>query len=91
MKDDHQLFITTHSEHLIGRIQRRLADRSISPEDVGIFWVQYNREEGTIVEEASMNEDGIFYEGLRTFMEFLEEEIAETQIARQQNLGKEGI
>lgn len=91
MKDGHQLFITTHSEHLIGRIQRRLADKSITPEDVGIFWVQHNQKDGTIVEEVSMDADGIFHEGLRTFMEFLEEEIAETQIARQQNFRKEGI
>ena len=75
----------------MSRIQRRLADRSISPEDIGIFWVQYDQEKGTVVEEVQINEDGIFHEGLKTYMDFLEKEIKATQNARQQNRKKEGI
>ncbi len=90
MKADHQLFITTHSEHLIARIQRRLADRSLTPKEVGIFWVQFNQEKGTAVEEVPLNEDGIFHEELKTYMDFLEKEVSATQDARRQNREKEG-
>ncbi len=90
MKEGHQLFITTHSEHMIGRIQRRTAEKTISNEDVGIFWVKHDSEKGTIVEEVKMDSAGILHEELKTYMGFLEEDISATRAARQRDHGNEG-
>jgi predicted ATPase len=37
-----QLIIETHSEHLLTRLQRRIADETISPEDIAIYFVRRN-------------------------------------------------
>ncbi len=89
MQEDHQLFITTHSEHMIGRIQRRIAEKVISPEDVAIHWVKHDSEKGTIVEEVTMDEEGVFHEELKTYMDFLQDEVSATRSARQQNFESE--
>jgi len=88
MKDGHQLFVTTHSEHLIGRLQRRIAEKKIKAKDVAILWVKYDTEKkGTKVEEVKMDTKGIFHEGLMTYLSFLEEELEHTQKARQTRKG----
>ena len=83
MKDGHQVFVSTHSEHFIGRLQRRVADGTIKSDDVLILWVQLDDEfKGTMVEHVEMDEQGLFHEGLQTYLRFAEEEMTETQIAR---------
>lgn len=85
MQEGHQLFITTHSEHMIGRIQRRIAEGRISVDDVAILWVKHeSKEEGTIVEEVKIGEEGILRKGLLTYLEFLQEEIKATLHAREE-------
>lgn len=85
MQEGHQLFITTHSEHMIGRIQRRIAEGRISVDDVAILWVKHeSEEEGTIVEEVKIGEEGILHKGLLTYLEFLQEEIKATLHAREE-------
>jgi hypothetical protein len=90
MKEGHQLFITTHSEHMIGRIQRRIAEKVISPEDVGVYWVKYDSDSGTSVEEVKIDNKGVLHEELKTYMNFLQKEIAATRAARQQGQEDEG-
>ncbi len=82
MLEDHQLLITTHSEHMIGRIQRRIAEGIISPDDVAIHWVRYDPDKGTVVEEVTMDEEGVLHEELKTYMDFLQEEVTATRAAR---------
>ncbi len=84
MKEGHQLFVATHSEHLIGRIQRRIAEGILNSQDVRIIWVKYNPEKGTQVEEVEIDESGIIHEGLQAYLGFLEEEMLATERARRE-------
>jgi predicted ATPase len=52
-----QVLVETHSEHVIYRIQRRVADGTIAPEDVAIYYVQRG-EEGSIVERLTLTKQG---------------------------------
>jgi len=91
MKDGHQLFITTHSEHLIGRLQRRIAEVEVNADDIAILWVKRDSDEaGTVVEEVTMDENGILHEGLLTYLGFVQEEIKATQHARDKRKAKGG-
>ena len=84
MKEGHQLFIATHSEHLIGRIQRRIAEGILSNDDVRILWVTYDLEKGTQVEEVEIDDSGIIHDGLQAYLDFLEEEMRATERARRE-------
>lgn len=87
MKEGHQLFIATHSEHLIGRIQRRIAEGILKPQDVRILWVTFDSEKGTKVEEVKIDKSGILHDGLQTYLRFLEEEMRSTERARRERKG----
>lgn len=43
-----QLIIESHSEHLIRRLQRKIAEEEIRPEDVAIYFIDQNRGISTI-------------------------------------------
>ena len=63
-KDDKRLIVETHSEHMISRIQRRIAEGTVKREDVAIHYFEPNKE-GTRVFEIKLNEVGQFIdEGL---------------------------
>ncbi len=84
MQRGHQVFAATHSEHLIARIQRRIADGTITPDDVAILWIHLDDEsQGTSIEEVNISDDGIIYGGLQTYLRFLESELVEIELARQ--------
>ncbi len=51
------LVIETHSEHLIQRIQRRIAEGTISNEDVAFYYIEMS-EEGSKIQNLIINEDG---------------------------------
>ena len=83
MNEGHQLFVTTHSEHIIGRLQRRIAEGKINPDDLALLWVRKDSDEiGSIVEEVEINEKGILHEGLTTYLNFIKEEMVKTEQAR---------
>jgi len=91
MKEGHQLFITTHSEHLIGRFQRRIAEGEVSADDIAILWVKRDSDAvGTVVEEVTIDEEGILHEGLLTYLGFMQEEIKATEHARDKKKAKGG-
>ncbi len=46
-KNDKQVLVETHSEHVIYRIQRRIAEGIIAPEDVAIYYVQRGKNGST--------------------------------------------
>ena len=56
-----QLIVETHSEHLLLRLQRRIAEGKISHEDVGIFYFE-KTQEGTSVKRVELDEIGRFKE-----------------------------
>jgi len=56
-----QLIVETHSEHLLLRLQRRIAEGRISHEDVGIFYFE-KTQKGTGVKRVELDEMGRFKE-----------------------------
>ncbi len=52
-----QYIIETHSEHMINRVRTRVADGTIAPEDVAIYYCE-NREGGGVATELRINELG---------------------------------
>lgn len=53
--------IETHSEHLITRIQRRIAEGSIDKNHVGVYFCSKG-ENGTILKELELTDGGLFVE-----------------------------
>ena len=51
------LVIETHSEHLIQRIQRRIAEGTITNDDVAFYYIEMS-EEGSKIQNLIINEDG---------------------------------
>lgn len=53
------LLVETHSEHLVARVQRRIAEGKLSKEDVAIYYCKPTQE-GTKIQEIQLNEQGQF-------------------------------
>lgn len=49
-----QLVIESHSEHLLLRLQRRVADRSLKPEELAVYFVRDSKE-GAALEELRLD------------------------------------
>lgn len=72
------LIVETHSEHLLSRVRRRIAEGTISREDVAIYYFD-PREDGTHVQEVTLNElgqyenfpEGFFDEGYEEALEHM--------------------
>lgn len=54
-----QLFIETHSDNLVLRIARHVADGSLSPDDVKIFYV-HKKNGASVVEKINVSSEGRF-------------------------------
>lgn len=54
-----QFLIETHSEHLALRLQRRVREKQIAPEDISILYVSRG-ENGSTVTQLRLDEDGDF-------------------------------
>lgn len=52
-----QLIVETHSEHFLNRLQRRIADESLAPADVAIYFAKPGSK-GAALEELTVNEYG---------------------------------
>lgn len=52
-----QLIVETHSEHFLNRLQRRVAEGAIRPDEVAIYFAKASRE-GAELEELEVNEFG---------------------------------
>ena len=78
-KNDRQVIVETHSEHLINRVQLRIADETIDPSDVAIYYFEAT-EHGTQIREVGLTEygqyvsetlpEGFFDEGFTETYEF---------------------
>lgn len=68
---ERQAIITTHSEHMLIRLVRRIADGTISPDDVAVYYL--SKEAGKIeVERVEIKEKGFVSD---SFWKFFEEEM----------------
>ena len=85
------LVVETHSEHILARIQRRIAEQRIDASSVGIYYF-LSKPEGTQVTEVKVNDLGQFEpetlpEGF--FTEELEEAFAYSKILAKRSSGGE--
>jgi predicted ATPase len=68
MREGRQFIIETHSEHLVLRIRRRIAEGKVKPESVRIFFVE--KIDGvTQVKELKLTESGHFSDWPKGFFE----------------------
>lgn len=52
-----QLIIETHSEHFLNRLQRRVAERAISADDIAVYFAK-NKKGGAELEELKLDSSG---------------------------------
>jgi len=58
-----QLFVETHSEHLLLRLQSRVASGELTPEDVNVFYIYPDEQQHKkIYHRIPLGEDGFFIE-----------------------------
>lgn len=63
-----QFLIETHSEHLLLRFQRRIAERKLSYEDIAIYYFEM-KEEGTDITEIKLDVNGTLKKMPKGFFE----------------------
>lgn len=56
-----QVFVETHSEHLLLRLQSYVAAKKLSPKDINVFFV-YSNEKEKVCKRIPISEDGYFSE-----------------------------
>jgi hypothetical protein len=61
IQDGRRFVVETHSEHLVRRLQRRIADDTIDPKDVALYFVEES-ESGSQLKEIGLEENGRFIE-----------------------------
>ena len=74
------ILIETHSEHIISRIQRRVADRTLNSEDVIMYYISKNNNKSKINEISISNSgqfsywpEGFFQDDFEDAIEILKE------------------
>ena len=59
-KNNTQIFIETHSEHLLLRLQSHVASGELKPKDISIYYVYANKEGKKEVFHLPLNDKGLF-------------------------------
>ncbi len=88
-KTGKRLIVETHSEHVLLRIQRRIADGSLAKKDVAVYYFEQT-EDGTRITELVLDEFGRFTNWPRGFFEEDLMEAYEHSKAIAEKMGKEG-
>jgi predicted amidophosphoribosyltransferase len=60
-EDGTGILIETHSEHIVNRMQRRIAEGSMDEDDITIYFIEKNKKV-TNIREIEINENGAFEE-----------------------------
>lgn len=79
-KQGKQVLIETHSEHLVYRVQRRIAEGLIAPDAVALYYVQQG-DKGAIAEQLTITEKGEIPDWPLGFFEAEMEDIFERVLA----------
>jgi hypothetical protein len=80
-----RLLVETHSEHLLLRLRRRMAESFIDikdgpkpvPEDIGVYFIERLQEQG-VVHSVSINKVGEFLDAPERFQSFFSDDYEET-------------
>jgi len=87
VNDGKQVIVETHSEHILLRLQRRVAENKLSYKDIAIYYFEPS-EEGTKIMHVEMNEDGT----LKTWPEgFFEEDLEESYLLLKALAGRKNV
>ena len=79
-----QIIATTHSEHTFIRLQTLIANGILTPEQVGVYWV--NKDQGgTHIKPVQIDSDGGIPGWLPTFGDVINKEMIATDNARNRN------
>ena len=67
--EDKQLIMTTHSEHILGRLLTLVAEKKLSKDDLAIY--SFEKDDGGVctADEIEVTEDGRVIGGLKGFFE----------------------
>lgn len=85
-----QIVVESHSEHLIRRIQRRIAEGVVSPDDVAIYFIHHGKD-GAIMEPLEINLFGNVTNWPDNFFgDELEDLAAMTKAARERKMKGDG-
>jgi len=76
-----QIILESHSEHLLNRIQRRMAEASLTKEEVALYFCDMEEDGAAKMEELKLNEYGEISNYPPDFFGNQFEEVAETQLA----------
>ena len=76
-----QIILESHSEHLLNRIQRRMAEAKLAPEEVALYFCDMEEDGAAKMEELKLNEYGEISNYPPDFFGNQFEEVAETQLA----------
>lgn len=68
IKDGKQLVVETHSEHIILRIQRRIAEGKLSPEDVNILFFEPSSD-GSVITHIEFDQSGLLSDWPKGFFD----------------------
>jgi len=82
---DRRIIVETHSEHLLLRVQRRIAEKLLSPNEVAIYFFEPSHE-GTQIRRLAMDESGSIKEWPAGFFE---EDYQESLARYKATLGRE--
>lgn len=83
-----QLIIETHSEHFLNRLQRRLAEEVLKPEDVAVYFARTGND-GAELDELEINELGDIVNWPDNFFgDEMGEIVARTEAASRRGTGK---
>ncbi|WP_148639667.1 DUF3696 domain-containing protein [Brachybacterium sp. SW0106-09] len=58
VEDQKRVVVESHSEHMLLRLRRRIAEGAISSNDVAVYYVESSRDVGTIVREVPIDDIG---------------------------------
>lgn len=84
-----QLIIETHSEHFLNRLQRRIAEGSIKPEEVAIYFARASSRSADL-EQLTVNEYGDITNWPENFFgDEMGDLVARTQAAAARRVGRE--
>jgi len=82
VKHGRKVIVETHSDHLVTRLRRRIADGTISKEEVNLSFVEHNGE-GSEYRFIEMKQDGSFVERLpKGFLDSQENDFMEMIASR---------
>ena len=69
LEEDKQVIMTTHSEHITGRLLTLVAEGKLTPEDVAIYAFEKDEEGVCTAKDLRINSDGTIEGGINDFFE----------------------